>query len=145
AIAQFATNSLRSAEGDATLFAYGGRLVRAGYIPYRDFWDNKPPLIFYIEALGYWVFGSTWLGPTLLQALVFLATVLAFAWFARRWIPRGPRQRVAMLGLLTLGLNLPVFMMDGANLTETYLLLPVAVSLGLLDPLNPRVRARSWL
>jgi len=37
AIAQFATNSLRSAEGDATLFAYGGRLVRAGYIPYRDF------------------------------------------------------------------------------------------------------------
>src|SRR6187200_783214 len=102
-VGQLATNSLRATIGDATLFAYGGRLVLNGAIPYRDFWDNKPPLIFYIEALGYWAFGSTWLGPTLVQALAFLLTVLAFAWLGRRLHPTARAARMLFLGLCSFG------------------------------------------
>lgn len=133
-VGQLATNSLKATIGDATLFAYGGRLVLDGRIPYRDFWDNKPPLIFYLEALGYWCFGTSWLGPTLLQALVYLLTVVAFAWLGRKLHPHALAARMTFLGLVTFGLNLPIFVMDGANLTENYLLLFVAVCLGLIDP-----------
>lgn len=145
-VGQLATNSLRASIGDATLFAYGGRLILDGRIPYRDFWDNKPPLIFYLEALGYWCFGTSWLGPTLVQALVYLLTVAAFAWLARKLHPE-PHARAArmtFLGLVTFGLNLPTFVMDGANLTETYLLLFVAVCLGLLDPWRRHACLGRW-
>lgn len=143
-VGQLATNSLRATIGDATLFAYGGRLVLDGRIPYRDFWDNKPPLIFYIEAFGYWCFGTSWLGPTLVQALVFLLTVVAFAWLARKLHPTARVARMLFLGLVTFGLSLPVFVMDGANLTENYLLLFVAVCLALLDPWRPEARPARW-
>jgi 4-amino-4-deoxy-L-arabinose transferase-like glycosyltransferase len=144
-VGQLATNSLRATIGDATLFAYGGRLVLNGAIPYRDFWDNKPPLIFYIEALGYWLFGTTWLGPTLVQALAFVSTVLAFAWLGRLLHPTARAARMLFLGLCTFGLSLPVFVMDGANLTENYLLLLVAVCIALLDPWQPEPRPLRWL
>lgn len=141
---QLATNSLRATIGDATLFAYGGRLVLDGRIPYRDFWDNKPPLIFYLEALGYWCFGTSWLGPTLIQAAVFLLTVVAFAWLARKLYPTSQAARMTFLGLVTFGLSLPVFMMDGANLTETYLLAFVPVCLTLLDPWRREAHPLRW-
>src|SRR5690606_32596267 len=143
-LAQFATNSLKAAIGDATLFAYGGRLIANGMIPYRDFWDNKPPLIFYINALSYRLFGTTWLAPTTLQAFVSLMTVLAFAALARRLMPGSSLQRIAFIGLATFGLNLPVFMQDGANLTETYLLLPMALCITLLDPFGQSASPRRW-
>ncbi len=54
--AQFANNLLKNNESDSTIFAYAGQLVRQGLLPYRDFWDNKPPLIFYTEALAYALF-----------------------------------------------------------------------------------------
>ena len=37
---------------DPGVFLYAGKLVREGGLPYRDFWDQKPPLIFYINAVG---------------------------------------------------------------------------------------------
>jgi hypothetical protein len=143
-LAQFATNSLKSTIGDATLFAYGGRLIANGAIPYLDFWDNKPPGIFYIEALSYWLFGTTWLGPTLVQAAVHVATVRAFAWAARRLAPDRPLSRISFVVVLTLMMNLPMFTMDGANLTQNYLLLPVALALGLLNPLASSPALAAW-
>lgn len=38
---------------DAGIFMYGGMLINKGYLPYRELWDNKPPLIYYIASIGY--------------------------------------------------------------------------------------------
>ena len=46
---------------DSTVFQYIGWKINQGYIPYRDVWDHKPPLIFYINALALRIFrNSSW-------------------------------------------------------------------------------------
>ena len=43
---------------DQEIFNIGGDLVfKKGAVPYRDFLDTKPPLIFYIYGFALWVFG----------------------------------------------------------------------------------------
>lgn len=51
--------SFFSLEGyDNGVFAYIGDMIRYGHIPYRDMWDHKSPLIYYINAFSFSFFGS---------------------------------------------------------------------------------------
>jgi 4-amino-4-deoxy-L-arabinose transferase-like glycosyltransferase len=43
---------------DVGTYAYIGDMILKGQIPYRDIWDNKPPLIYYLNALLFKIFGS---------------------------------------------------------------------------------------
>jgi hypothetical protein len=53
---------------DSGVFLYAGWRITEGDIPYRDIWDHKPPVIFYINALGLSLTkGSRW-GYGLLNA-----------------------------------------------------------------------------
>lgn len=40
------------ASRDSGVFLYSGWRILNGELPYTDFWDHKPPVIFYINALG---------------------------------------------------------------------------------------------
>jgi hypothetical protein len=42
---------------DQGMFAYAGHLVLKGAVPFRDFWDTKPPAIYYVYALSECLFG----------------------------------------------------------------------------------------
>ena len=63
---------------DQGLFALFGRLIPEGWLPYRDLWDSKPPLVLYTYPLaftlfgervaGLWWFEGAWLGLTALVA-----------------------------------------------------------------------------
>ncbi len=44
--------SLMFPDRDSGFFMYAGRAVLEGKIPYRDFWDHKGPVIYYLNALG---------------------------------------------------------------------------------------------
>jgi hypothetical protein len=70
---------------DKAIFEYTGLVVFRGGVPYRDFFDHKPPLIFLMNALspltGYW---GLWLMDTL---LVMGATVLFFNLCKRYRLP----------------------------------------------------------
>jgi len=61
---------------DKEVFRYAGMLMRKGYMPYRDLFDHKPPLIYFLNYFGYlmgpWGF---WLIDT---SLVTLASILFF-------------------------------------------------------------------
>jgi len=61
---------------DKEIFRYTGLVIRNGGVPYRDFFDHKPPLIFFLNAAGL-LLGSwgLWLIDTF---LVLLATLLFF-------------------------------------------------------------------
>src|SRR5688500_4137832 len=42
---------------DQGIFAWGGEIIRQGGMPYRDAWDQKGPLPYYVYAVAQSVFG----------------------------------------------------------------------------------------
>jgi len=63
---------------DQGVYLYVGQQILDGKIPYRDVWDHKGPLVYYINALGLWLTDSTW-GVWFLEIMfLFLAAVSGF-------------------------------------------------------------------
>lgn len=63
---------------DQGVYLYVGQQILDGKIPYRDVWDHKGPLVYYINALGLWLTDSIW-GVWILEAVsLFLAAMLCF-------------------------------------------------------------------
>ena len=64
---------------DSGIFLYAAHAVIHGAVPYRDFWDNKPPGIYLIDALGLWIGnGSRWGVWTLEWISLWAAAMLGF-------------------------------------------------------------------
>lgn len=113
---------------DSGTFAYcGGRMV-AGDVLYRDCWDNKPPLVYSINALivlvgghnpwAIWWFQLLWMAAA--TAVIFLVALRVWEnRFAAGWST-----------LLFLGTALTPYYYSNGNLTETYLLLPLGLTAG---------------
>lgn len=104
-------------ERDSGVFLYIGQALLDGQIPYRDVWDHKPPLIYFINALGLMLNSNSFWGVWILE-IIFLALTL--------WAGFVVLQPVCSnwLALLCVGLvvaQLP-YMMWGGNLTEFYAL-----------------------
>jgi hypothetical protein len=56
---------------DQSVFSAGGRMiVEQGAVPYRDFLDTKPPIIFYIYATAHALFGDGIIAVRLLDVLL---------------------------------------------------------------------------
>src|SRR3990172_4647052 len=62
---------------DGGIFLYIGSLILKGRVPYRDVWENKGPLVFYLNALGLWLANNSRWGVWGVE-LVFL---VAGSWF----------------------------------------------------------------
>jgi hypothetical protein len=94
---------------DKEIFRYIGRIISRGYIPYRDVFDHKPPLVYFLNVMGPW---GLWLIDT---ALVLLATLLFFQCCRRR--------RLSFPWLLPLLFNLLIrnyLVCMGIGMTRTY-------------------------
>ena len=119
--------SFSSLSRDAGAFAYCGQQIDNGALLYRDCWDNKPPAIYYLDAAiiavggasrwSLWLFQAIWLS---INAVV-LYTILHNIWGS------GPALLSTALFIFTL--LYPVYF-SGGNLTETYALLPITLTLG---------------
>jgi len=48
---------------DDSLYLKEGQLILDGFKPYRDFYDNKPPALYYVSAAIAAVGGRGWLAP----------------------------------------------------------------------------------
>ena len=102
---------------DSGVFLYIGWRILNGEIPYRDIWDHKPPVIFYINALGLAITNHSRWGVWLVEfAALFLAALIGFNLIK---ITFGIYSAVfsLLLWLLTL-----VFVLQGGNLTTEYTL-----------------------
>src|SRR6187399_2457518 len=71
---------------DYGIFVYIGEQITHGKLPYRDMWDNKPPGIFYLNAVALWIGrGSRW-GIWLVEFIsLFGATLLSFNFIKKLW------------------------------------------------------------
>lgn len=111
---------------DSGVFLYVGSKILEGEVPYRDVWDHKPPMIFFVNALGLLLSGgSRWGGIFLEWFCLLLAVYIAY-----RLIEQVFGRYGAMVGTLFWTFILPTYA-PFDNLTEVYLVLPQVVSLSL--------------
>ena len=73
------------------VLSVAARLLQGDHL-YRDVWDNKDPLFFYVDAAALWVAG--WRGPFLLD-IVWVATAAAAVWLLLGVLDTPPLARVA--------------------------------------------------
>lgn len=111
---------------DSAIFKIIGQGILDGKLPYRDLFDHKGPVIFYLNALGLGVAGGK-VGLFALNAL-FLTATLYLVYRTSRLFSSAKRS----LGISLLSLLYWVFLSQGGNLTEIYALPAVALSLYLV-------------
>lgn len=117
ALCQFIAH-LEVAVIDDHLFGYYGWRIWEGARLYLDVWDHKPPLIFWLNALGCEVSGGGYGGIVVFCTLAVLAThALVFAICARLY-DRGTAALTTILASLYLTHGL---FFAGANRGETFL------------------------
>jgi len=114
-------------ERDQGVFTYIGNLLLQGGVPYRDIWDHKPPLIYFINAIGL-VIGGRW-GVFAVEAFSgILAAVIAYV-ILRRLVGN----RAAFLGGLFF-YAAQIACMSHGNFSESYS--PILQSLTILIFIN---------
>ena len=102
---------------DSGMYLYAGWQILEGKIPYRDVWDLKPPMIFYINAAGLAIANNSRWGVWLIEAaFLFFALITGFS-LMRNAFGSLPAIISSIVWLISL-----VFVIDGGNLTEEYAL-----------------------
>lgn len=99
---------------DKEFFTYAGWAVSRGQIPYRDFFDHKPPLIYLVNFVGI-LLGGAW-GLWFVNVSIALIVTASFFHCCHR-------HRLIYPWLLPLLLNLMIrdpLINDGINLTREY-------------------------
>jgi hypothetical protein len=108
----------RGAGFDETYFVFEGWSVDHGLVPYRDFIEFKPPVVFWVNGLALWGFGVEGLRYRwMFMLLVMAATVALFVALCRR----GADRVVAFVAVAGLAYALlpPTFHDSGLDDSET--------------------------
>jgi hypothetical protein len=112
---------------DQAAFSVAGEMVRKlGAVPYRDFLDTKPPVIFYLYALATFLFGHHEWSIRLLDLVVQAVAAFYLYKIVRKYLERGTSQ-------ISAGLYLILYSSTGFWMTaqaESFAVLP---SLALVD------------
>jgi 4-amino-4-deoxy-L-arabinose transferase-like glycosyltransferase len=102
---------------DSGVFLYAGWRILRGDIPYVQIWDHKPPLIFYINAIGLVISNNSRWGVWAIEFIsLFLATLIGFNLMKRAF-----GNLAAVFGTF-LWLSSLIFIIQGGNLTTEYTL-----------------------
>ncbi|MGC1378133.1 MAG: glycosyltransferase family 39 protein [Anaerolineales bacterium] len=109
---------------DSGVFLYVGWRILNGELPYLNVWDHKPPVIYYLDALGLSLTpGSNW-GVWWIEALLLLIAAALFYALVKRLFGLFPAILASFFWLFTL-----LYILAGGNLTEEY---PLAMQCGAL-------------
>jgi 4-amino-4-deoxy-L-arabinose transferase-like glycosyltransferase len=106
---------------DSGFYAYIGKAILHGQIPYRDVWDNKPPLGFYLNALALFVFGQTPWGVWW-SSVVWILGCIVLLFLVIKNLFGGITAWVTSAIFLVALMNPQIF--QGGNLMEVYSLAP---------------------
>ncbi len=124
---------------DDQMFAYYGWRIANGATVYLDVWDNKPPGIYWINALGMLVAGGSYIGVV---AMCVLAMIVAHAAFFVICLTNFHRDTAAFATILFSFFIMHVYFTGGTDRTETFL---VALELaGVAFYMRGLVRDRWW-
>jgi hypothetical protein len=70
---------------DQSIYATVGQGLLSGKLPYRDFWDFKPPGIFFVFAGAEWLFGHNMASPRIVEAVGLVLMAIAMTKLSERW------------------------------------------------------------
>ncbi|HEY6900348.1 MAG TPA: hypothetical protein VI233_06890 [Puia sp.] len=101
---------------DKEIFSYAGMAIAKGLVPYKDFFDHKPPVIFFINFAGYVLGGGSPWGLWIINTGLALGGTWWFFKCCRRY-------RVALPWLLPLLFNLLIrdnLISQGINMTREF-------------------------
>jgi Dolichyl-phosphate-mannose-protein mannosyltransferase len=101
---------------DSGVYLYIGSVVLRGGVPYRDVWDHKPPLIYYLDALALALGRGSLLG---LQAIEVVALAVALG-LGLTLLRRCFGGRAAVSAVLPLAISVPV--LTDPNMVESFAL-----------------------
>src|SRR5437899_6218477 len=110
---------------DEGFYAAVGQRILHGDLPYRDAFDNKPPLVFGWYALSFLIFGQHVWAPRLVAAVLQSATTL-LVYVQGRLLFSG---REALLAALAFALSIGVARFQTNANTEYFMLLPLVAGL----------------
>lgn len=129
ALSYFISPIFKTPQTDRQVFVYGSMTLLKGGVPYKDFFDHKPPLIYLILSLG-WIF--KWWG-------IWIVGVVA------KWIAAIFLYKVALVFLTRLSILVPLvflvvlldpFIICMGSFTREYTAIFIAITLSLIL-LNP--------
>ena len=104
---------------DDQLFGYFGWRIAHGAVLYQDVWDNKPPGIYWTNALGFLLGGDHYAGVIVLCVLAVVASLTCFFLIANSVFSRG----AAAVGTILAAFYFTHgFFQGGTNRTETFLM-----------------------
>lgn len=101
---------------DSAIFNIIGKYWTQGCLPYRDLWDLKGPLIFFVNATGYWITSSR-LGVYFLQIAFLTSTLIGAYRIFRTHLSVKSSLVFTVVSLTSLS-----YTYSGGNLTEEYVL-----------------------
>ncbi len=107
---------------DSSVFLYIGKMITKGYIPYRDTFDHKGPLLYLINAVGYSI--SPQKGIWVVELIFLYGTVCCIYKIARLCVDNIKSLIVTIICISQLS-----DWLEGGNLTEEYAMLFIAYSL----------------
>lgn len=119
-------NNMTLPSRDSGVFLYVGWRLINGDIPYKDVWDHKPPLIYFVDAFGLTLTPDSLWGVWLLQFIfLFLTIFLLYKTLDREF---GLLSAAAGTLILTSGL---LTITERGNVTEQYALVFQALGIWL--------------
>lgn len=109
---------------DSGVFLYAGQEILNGYIPYRDFWDHKGPIIYFINALGLVINNHTVWGVWILRVFFLTVSFRIIYSLIKKTYGLLPAAFATILAIIV-----SPILFGGFDSTEEYSLLPQALSL----------------
>ena len=123
---------------DAGVFLYVGSRILDGEIPYRDIWDHKGPLIYYINAIGIALTPGSERGVWALEVITLSLSGFGLYRLLRKGF--GPLPAVLAVGLFYAGLG---YVLYPGNYTEEFSL-PLQIGALLLFDRTEAAGGRPW-
>ncbi len=140
ALSQFAAHN-RVDVVDDQLFGYFGWRIAHGAVVYEDVWDNKPPGIYWMNALGFLIGGDSYGGVVFLCVLAVTVSLASFFVISLSVYFRGAAGIATILAAFYLTHG---FFQGGTNRTETFLMAFELTAVALYVRGFVRDRGRTW-
>lgn len=124
---------------DEGYYAAASQAMLHGAIPYTDFFDNKPPLIYVFYAASFLMFGETLWAPRLLVSLMISLAALCVYFNARLLFSS---HKTGVIAAATFATSIGLAKLETNANTEFFMLLPMTA--GLLAFTQARRTGSRW-